>query len=170
MHSCTHLTPIVNMSDIALTLVHDNNAELHVPIHVLSQCRVFDRLVEDTDANGCHIPVANIDASTMQHVIKYAAWHRDITDKLLDTSLHAWEDTFFESLPSMSDRLKLILAANYLDFPRLLESAAMCIGRVICETPLERLREVLDVENDYSKEDQVALNNMLQFGLQKNTT
>ena len=155
------------MSDIVLILRHDKNAEIRVPTHVLGECRVFHRLVEDTDADGSPIPIDNVDAITMEHVLKYAEWHRANTDKLEDTRLHPWEDIFYETIPSMPERLKLILAANYLDFPRLLESAAMCIGRVISEAPLDHLRELLQVENDYSKEEQVTLNNMLQFGFQK---
>lgn len=100
------------------------------------------------------IPLPNLKAKTLSLVIDYCNLHVDGVSeenrKKFDEEMVNQElETIFE----------LLLAANYLDVKGLLDLLCQAVADRIKDESVERVRELFNIQNDFTPEEEAAVRN-----------
>lgn len=135
-----------------LILKSSDNEEFVVKESVAVQCITIKNLVED----GCDldaIPLLNVDSKNLAWIIEFMEKHADSTST--DEEKKDF-DTEFVKKP-FNDVLGLILAANYLNFPALMDVMCDACANEMKLWSVEQVREKFHIQNDYTEEEEKAV-------------
>ncbi|XP_057471175.1 SKP1-like protein 11 [Actinidia eriantha] len=129
-----------------------NNEEFVVDEHVALQSVTIKNMV-DSDCAGEVIPVPTISGEILALVIEYCKNHANPS---------ASEDDLKKADAGFVDKdiytlIDLVLAANFLDIKGLLEVTSQKIADSIKDLPHQDVREIFQVENDYTPEEEAAV-------------
>jgi len=112
------------------------------------------------------IPLPEVNAKIFEKVLEYVKWYHKriqsgaenaseaLEQKVPQTVTHLekWEVEFFKL--ELSTLLDLILAANYLDFKKLLNSATQIIADMMSGKTAEEIRTTFNIKNDFTPEEE----------------
>lgn len=125
---------------------------------VLKESETLKHMIEAVgDDNVNPIPLSNIKHATLVKVVEYLKHIEDNqTEKvdksvLKDKELNEWEKKFCD-MPR-DDLYQLILAANYLSIPHLLDITCKMVADNLRSKSVEEMREYLGVECDFTESE-----------------
>lgn len=104
------------------------------------------------------IPLHHVDGSTMRKVLEFCKYHQADTDyePLMKQQSRPELLTEWDRELCTTDKtvlFKLILAANHLDVPRLLEVASRLVAEMMNDMTEEQLKAEFGIEEDYTPEE-----------------
>ena len=99
-------------------------------------------LLEDID-NDDIIPLPTISTTIIEKVVEYAHYLTQNKKYDIDFYTDMTQATIFQ----------LILAANYLEFKHLLDSACTVISNMIKGKSVEEIRTLFNIDNDFTPEE-----------------
>ncbi|CAN7043259.1 unnamed protein product, partial [Brassica rapa subsp. trilocularis] len=118
-------------------------------------------IAEMLDA-GCagEIPLQNVTGKILDKVIDYCKTHVEAglifeEDEEAKKKLKIWKAEFMKvDLETISE---LILAANYLNLPGLLDLSCQTLADYIKDKTPEDVREIFNIQNDFTPEEEAAV-------------
>lgn len=103
------------------------------------------------------IPVQNISGQILKLIIEWAEHHQNDTQATDDPEEHKeWDLQFFSSIKS-DILFDLITGSHFLGVTRLFDSCTKVVATLISEKPVEEIRRILHVENDFTPEEEEEL-------------
>ena len=117
---------------------------------VALQSRTIQYVLEDTNPVDAFIPVPAVDARTLSKVLEYCKKH--LIDLNTDFDYSEWDKDFVDVEVRML--YDLIMAADYLNIPPLIDLICDKIASLFKGQTPEKIREIFNIENDFSKEEE----------------
>eukprot|EP00099_Drosophila_melanogaster_P020340 NP_611796.1 SKP1-related F [Drosophila melanogaster] len=110
--------------------------------------------------NDTLIPLPNVNSTILKKVLIWAKHHReDIAEeneeeaaKSVAVQITPWDAEFLSM--DQGTLFELILAANYLDIPNLLNAACMTVANMIKGRTTEEIRQTFHITNDFSPSEE----------------
>lgn len=158
----------------------DGNSSTHAPASLIDDINDIDDEEEEDTANkdsaedseqNIVIPIPNVRSTILTKIIKWLEHHKrdpvisfstsnntssTSTDDLRRTDpLDEWDKQFFTMDQEMM--YEIILASNYLNIPQLLDSGCKMIANMIRGKSAEEIRQIFNIENDFTKEEEEAI-------------
>ncbi|CAJ0568645.1 unnamed protein product, partial [Mesorhabditis spiculigera] len=134
-------------------------AELSGVVKQISQ----DLGIDDDESirNMKPIPLINVSSEAFHYVVKWCEQHKTMPpweqDKWWlnerDEEMKKWENEFLGGLTSE----QLFDAANYMDIKCLLDKCAETVAGMIKGKSVEEIREIWELENDFTPEEEEAM-------------
>ncbi|XP_052184517.1 SKP1-like protein 1A [Diospyros lotus] len=112
------------------------------------QSEMLKLMVEDNCAFGT-IPMPNVDSRTLAMVIDFCKRHADPTGK---TDLEAFDAQFVDK--DQATLFDLLMAANYLNIPGLLDKLSGKIADMIKGKSPEEIRQIFNIKNDFTQKEE----------------
>lgn len=145
-----------------IKLITKDDVTITVERSVIEMSTLIKDMLEDhsPEEETPLIPLPNIDYKTMNKVIEYMKYHYDKEWEEIEKPLkQKLEDTFCEfDLKfleiTVSELIDLIMAANYLNDKRLLDTTCARCAFYIKGKTVEQIRETFGIENDFSPEEE----------------
>lgn len=158
----------------------DSNTSTHAPASLIDDINDIDDedeeetthkdAAEESEQNIV-IPIPNVRSTILTKIIKWLEHHKrdpvisfstsnntssTSTDDLRRTDpLDEWDKQFFTMDQEMM--YEIILASNYLNIPQLLDSGCKMIANMIRGKSAEEIRQIFNIENDFTKEEEEAI-------------
>lgn len=108
---------------------------------VVCACATLKNLIEDLgDATSLIIPLPNIDGPTMKLVCDFQPKLEHNFDKL-----------------DQAQMFNLILAANYLNYPQLLDATCGVVANMCKNKSPEEIRQTFNIKNDFTPEEEAEV-------------
>ena len=112
------------------------------------QCETIKNLVEDGLASsGGEIPLPEVDGKTFRKVAEYCLHYANKTE-----SDEEWDTQFCQI--ENSELFSVILAANWLDNKRLLDTCCTAIANMIKGKTPDEIRKLFGIEKDFTEEEE----------------
>ncbi|XP_031488743.1 SKP1-like protein 1A [Nymphaea colorata] len=135
---------------------------------VAKMLQMLSPLIDDADLENA-IPLHNVTGKILGKVLDYCKKHTEEEapedlpeedDMSHMTKKHAMEKWDAEYVDVDRETLfEIVLAANYLEIKGLLELTCQKIADLIKDVSTEEVREVFNIENDYSEEEEAEMRN-----------
>lgn len=153
----------LTMSSNKIVLTSSDDVSFEIDEAVARQFKIIAHMIED-DCAGKAIPLNNVTAEILTLVIEYANKHAEEAggevdeeeDEEAKKELNSWDDGFMKKL-DLETIFKIILAANYLNFEGLLGFASQTVADYIKDKSPEEVREIFNIENDFTPEEEEAI-------------
>ncbi|XP_015164120.1 SKP1-like protein 1B [Solanum tuberosum] len=133
-----------------ITLKTNDNEEFKLDKTVAIKSEIIKNIVQDVDCTSNVIPLLNIDGKTMTKVVKY--WKKHSEEGVTEVQLKNFDQDFLKM--SHSELHDVHLAAKYLDDNQLKEVIIQEFFDRIKGKPIEEIREVFGIVNDYTPEEE----------------
>ncbi|GAW10984.1 hypothetical protein ANO14919_003220 [Xylariales sp. No.14919] len=150
-----------------VTLISKNGMEVQATLQAVKQSVTFRtmlELLEEEKTSGVPIPAPEVDGETLGKLMQWCEYHRDdvsapdepdvAIDRTKAAEIPQWDQTFLQVERVLL--FKLILAANYLEIPRLLDYGIIMVARGLEGLSAAEMREYLNVPNDFTPEEELA--------------
>jgi len=127
--------------DTIVTLVSSDNIDFKINRSYVVLSKLL-RVLTDNDKESTRIDLS-VQSKTLEKIVEYLNYHkgkepRSITRPLINSDLSKvvceWDNKFIESISSDSDKnfiLEVIVGANYMDIPNLLELGCAKVAVII---------------------------------------
>lgn len=150
-------------------LTASNGDKRKVSLRGVEMSRLIkEMLEEDGDDEIPDIPLPNVEDDTLEPVIQFMEKHandpmpeiqRPLKSANMADCVGAWDAQFIEV--EQSKLFKIILAANYLDIPSLLDLGCAKVASMIKGKTPEEIRKTFNIVNDFTpeEEEQVKVEN-----------
>ncbi|XP_074580954.1 SKP1-like protein 11 [Curcuma longa] len=161
-----------------IKLVSGDGQEIEVEEEVALQSKVIEDMLSDSDGV---IPLPLVHSKVLRQILEYCRKHATANSSPLtpsssaaaaassdsvssycisskpisDPALSAWDKEFVKLDPS--SLYDLFMAANYLDIKGLLNLIAETLADMIRGKEPEQIRQLLDIENDFTPEEEAAI-------------
>ncbi|CAA7021573.1 unnamed protein product [Microthlaspi erraticum] len=151
------------MSKNMLVLKTSDGESFEVEEAVALQSQTIAHMIEDDCAdNG--IPLANVTSKILPKVIEYCKKHAD-GESSTEEELKTWDKKFVDI--DNSTIFDLILAANYLNIPGLLDLTCQTIADQIAACKdADEIRAKYGIENDFTPEEEETVRNENQWAFE----
>ncbi|KAJ3701294.1 hypothetical protein LUZ61_004999 [Rhynchospora tenuis] len=143
-----------------ITLMSSEKQKLLVPEAVAKHSLAICDVIEDGRADNKIIRVANINSRILKKVIIYCGKHVAAAEKIACASkpqkvaekLKKWDAEFLDTdIDTLND---LILAADSLNIPGLLDGACEKVADILKDKSPEEVREIFKIENEFTHEEE----------------
>ncbi|KAA8534427.1 hypothetical protein F0562_031944 [Nyssa sinensis] len=131
------------------TLKSSDNDEFIIEESVVIQSETIKNMIEDDCANNT-IPLPNVDSKGLVLVIEYCKKHADLTVE--EDDLKRFDSKFINK--SFPELFHLVLAAHYLNIKGLMDLTCQKIADGIKDKMPEEIREIFQIENDFTPEEE----------------
>ncbi|KAF8995307.1 Skp1 family, dimerization domain-containing protein [Cyathus striatus] len=116
------------------------------------------------------IPLPNITSAVLKKILEYCEHHHNDPVYHFDNSydefsaystrrrtsdISEWDYNFFSAIDT-NMITEIVIAANYLDFPPLLDAGCKTIANMIKGKTPEEIRKIFNIENDFTPEEEVS--------------
>lgn len=139
--------------DNTILLVSVDGVELPVSRKFATISKLVRNAMEDPNATKVNVP--NVKTAALREVIAYMEHHKGTepekpqkplrSKKLSEVLSDPWDAAMLERLGSTRQPLyDVVLAANYMDIPVLMEIACAAVATYLKGVPLEQIKSVLD--------------------------
>ncbi|KAK0597379.1 hypothetical protein LWI29_024677 [Acer saccharum] len=150
-----------------LTLQSEDGEVFEVKETIATQSVTIKGIVDD-DCTSSTIPVCNVTGRTLAMVIEW--WNKhEIGAVSNEKELKEWESQFV-AIDNKSGRDKvydLLMAANYLNIPTLLDRCTSAVAEAIKGKTTEEIREFFDIKNDFDEKEEEDLRKENQWAFEK---
>ena len=130
-----------------VTLLTVDGATFTVEQEVAEKSKTVKNLIEDAGTDN-PIPLPNVTGPVLKKIVAYAEYHHSHSE---GDETQAWDQQFFTM--EQSDLFELILAANYLDYPELLDRSCQTVADMIKGKTPEEIRTLFNIKCDFSSEE-----------------
>lgn len=122
-------------------------------------------MIEDTGGGDGTVPLPNVKATVLARVVQYCI-HRSGTPTAAGPGAEAlgeWERHFLSV--DQTELYDIIIAANYLDIPCLLDLCCSHVAEIIRGNTPEGIRQYFNITNDFTpaEEEEIARENEWAF-------
>jgi len=124
-------------------------------------CGLVKDLVEDMGEDGSletGIPISEVDRAVLSMIVNWCKHHQsnpypttDEVNQKKTTELGDWDKSFFQVDQEMV--FGIILGANFLDVPQLLEMGCQVIAELMKEKNSDEVRELFSLEDDLNPQE-----------------
>ncbi|KAI8897532.1 E3 ubiquitin ligase complex SCF subunit sconC [Globomyces pollinis-pini] len=124
--------------------------------HVIVQSVLIKNMLNDLDVVD-DIPLPNVTSATMKIIVEYLTHHKDdvIPAEPVEKKLHDISDFDKELLNVVNSTLfDIILAANYLDIPSLLDVGCRCVAIKIKGKSVEEIQKEFNIPKEHHRSDE----------------
>ncbi|KAK3220374.1 hypothetical protein Dsin_014344, partial [Dipteronia sinensis] len=153
-------------SNRVLKLKSSDGEIFEVKQTVAVQSGVLKQMMEDGCTEG-EIPLNNVDALTLAKIIEWCNKHHDdnveghvlLEEKEKEkekADLKRWESEFIDAL-THDEIYFLLIGSNYMDIKELLDCAAQKVADMVKGKSPEAIREMFNIQNDFTKEEEEAI-------------
>lgn len=121
---------------------------------IAKEMETVQAYIDDTSADtsaAIAIPLHNVAGRELARMVEYCKEHRRAS--VSAGNLKEFEERFAAAL-NLYEMKDLIIAANYLNTKKLLESLSRCIAKAIKNKSVEFVRDYFGVTNDYTTEEE----------------
>ncbi|KAK4726772.1 hypothetical protein R3W88_031689 [Solanum pinnatisectum] len=132
-----------------ITLKTSDDREFKLDEVVAARSKVIKNIVQDMDCTSNVIPLYNVDGKTMTKIVKY--WKKHLEEGVTEDQLKNFDQDFLKM--SQSELFVILLAAQFLDDKQLKEVMIQESANRIKGKPIEEIREVFGIVNDYIPEE-----------------
>jgi hypothetical protein len=135
------------------TLISKDNYTITISTAAAVQIGLIREMLEEEDTSSSSIPLPLIDNEQLLLVVRFAEYHVDspicvfvkpLQSLNLQDHMSRWDVQFIEPL-TVTQLIKLANAANYLDYPPLIDICLIQFCCIIKDNKAERLRELFNV-------------------------
>ena len=112
------------------------------------------KLNQNAENSCCDVvPLPNVSASILAKVVEYCKYRVEAArNEVTADEVRAWEGNFVSV--DQGTLFELILAANYLNLPELMNLACLTVSSVIRGKTPEEIRKAFNIKNDFSPEEE----------------
>lgn len=140
-----------------IKLVSSDQVEVETTVGVVKHSDTIKNLIFDCDIEN-PIPLPNVTSQVLTEVLKYMEHLQDnplphTEEDTAKRELTEWEQKFCSAL-DQATLFELILAANYLDSPKLLDVSCKAAAGMIRGKTTEEIRETFHIVNDFTPEEE----------------
>lgn len=149
-----------------VNLVSSDGASVGVEREVAEMSRlVKEMLVDDDDDEVANIPLPNINGKALAKVVEYCTYHvhnpaaeieKPLKSKVMTEIVGQWDAKFIDDV-DQEMLFSIILAANYLDIPCLLDLACAKVASMIKGCSAEEIRRTFNIVNDFTPEEEAQV-------------
>ncbi|KAK3220377.1 hypothetical protein Dsin_014347 [Dipteronia sinensis] len=150
-----------------LTLQSEDGEVFEVKETIAMQSVTIKGMVDD-DCVSSTIPVCNVTGQTLAMVIEW--WNKhEIGAVSDDKELKEWECQFvtIDGKSSRDNVYDLLMAANYLNIPTLLDRCTSAVAEAIKGKSTEEIREFFDIKSDFEEKEEEDLRKENQWAFDK---
>ncbi len=149
------------MTTSVISLKTSDDKEYQIDRNVIIQSQLIKKMLEDLE-NIETIPLENINSSTFDIILEYANLHKNdvIPEEPVEKSIDDLTEEDLQLLDIDHKKLfEVIVAANYLDFPALLDTGCRIVAKRIRGKTVEQIQETFEIpkEHQYSPEERKAM-------------
>ncbi|KAG7584474.1 S-phase kinase-associated protein 1-like [Arabidopsis suecica] len=144
----------MSSNKVVLTSSDDESFEVDEAVARKSQ---FIAHMIDEDCADKAILLQNVTGKILAIIIEYCKKHVDDVDSEAKNELMmTWDAEFMKNI-DMETVFKLLNAADYLNVKGLLDLTSNTIADYIKDKKVEEIREIFNIENDYTPEEEEEL-------------
>ncbi|KAL9253959.1 SKP1-like protein [Drosera capensis] len=140
-----------------VTLQSSDGATFIVDVAAATLSQTVKHWLDEENDTDMAIPLPNVTSTILAMVIEYCKKHAgpEPEDHVAEDALKEW-DTKFANV-DQTVMFDLILAANYMDIKGLLDLFCQSVADMIKDKTVEEVREIFNIENDFTEEEERAL-------------
>ncbi|KAI9161461.1 hypothetical protein LWI28_017688 [Acer negundo] len=149
-----------------LTLQSEDGEVFEVKETMATQSVTIKGIVDDVCASS-RIPICNVTGRTLAMVIEW--WNKhDIGAVSDEKELKEWESQFvtIDDKSGRDNVYDLLMAANYLNIPTLLDRCAIAVAEAIKGKTTEEIRELFDIKSDFDEKEEEDLRKENQWAFE----
>ena len=128
---------------------------------VWAECTTLKHLLEDVDDHDRTLPLPNITRATLVPLIEFYTGRASCTN---EASTKAWERDFLADFTPV-ERCELMVAANYLAAETFISAIAASIASSISGKSPREIREMLNIRNDFTPEEEARIESDIAWAL-----
>ncbi|KAK6797577.1 hypothetical protein RDI58_005279 [Solanum bulbocastanum] len=117
---------------------------------VAMRSEVIKNMVQNVDCTSNVLPLSNVDGKTMTKMVQY--WKKYSEEGVTKDRLKSFDHNFLKM--SQSELVGVLLTANFFDDKQLKEVVIQEFADRIKGKPIEEIREVFGIVNDYTPEEE----------------
>jgi len=144
-----------------LKITTSDGQEMNISRNIAVMSSTIKNMLEDLDEdddNAPPIPLPSVDGKTLALIVRFCQHERDEPAKTDSENsekppLSEWDIAFFKDM-ERQQLFEIILAANYLDIPILLDAACGRIADMIKAKTPEEIRQIFGIKNDFTPEEE----------------
>ncbi|PKA60129.1 SKP1-like protein 4 [Apostasia shenzhenica] len=129
--------------------------EFAVEAAVARESQTIRHMIEDGCASS-EIPLPNVEGKTLAKVLEYCMKHVKASsageDRYLEEELREWDSDFVKV--DQETLFDIILAANYLNIPGLLDLTCKTVADMMRGKSPAEIRTIFNIKNDYTPEEE----------------
>lgn len=154
----------MNLDQDMVTIVSQEDEQFQLPRSVAKRSELIKNMIDDGDDEV--VPLPNITSTDLTFVIDYLYHFADgstepteIPKPLPDAELNflsEWEKQFLDSLDQYQ-LFQVILGADYLNIPSLLDLTCAKIASFIKGKTPEEIRQMFNIVNDFTPEEEAQI-------------
>uniref|UniRef100_A0A0E0G4Y8 SKP1-like protein n=1 Tax=Oryza nivara TaxID=4536 RepID=A0A0E0G4Y8_ORYNI len=141
-------------SDSIILLISSDGQHFQVTEAEASMSKLVSNMIEDEcTENG--VPLPNVASNVLAKVLEYCKKHAAAADEdvaVKDQELKSFDASFIDVDNTML--FNLILAANYLNVPSLLDLACQHTADLIKGKTVQEIRDTFGIVNDFTPEEE----------------
>lgn len=158
------------MTSYTVTFVTSDNKEITLPKEVAEQSILVKELTGDDDNNTEAVPI-QVTSSILNLILPYLQYHfehaaspipKPLPSKNINEVVCEWDQQFLSKIDG-DDLFKVILAANYLHIPSLLDLTCAKVATMIKGKTPEEIRKNFNIENNFTAEEEHMLREENKF-------
>lgn len=138
----------------AVTLVSSDSQTFNVPREVADSFGTIRNLLADCDGDCLSVPLPNVTGPVLAKVLEYATRHADATPDTAEAT-KAFDKAF--TAMGQDELFEVVLAANYLNSPDLLDLTCQAVADMITGLTAEEIREKFGIENDFTPDEEAEI-------------
>jgi len=144
-------------------LQSQDGQDIAVDVEVIKQSKIVSQMLEDLGCadgdDNSSLPIPNVNYAILKKVIEWCNHHKEdpkeeenFSDrKNNDNNLPKWDTEFLKV--DQGTLFEIILAANFLDIPKLLDFACITVADQIRGKTPEEIRKHFNIKNDFTDEE-----------------
>lgn len=148
-----------------MVLVSGDDVRCETTQKVAKTCQLLADMLEEEDSEEVvEVPLPEVLGSILKKVVEFCAHHVDdplppipkpVPSSDMTEAVPAWDAKFIDE--DKATVFNLILAANYLDNPPLLNLACAKIASLAVGKPIKEIRKIFGIQTDLTKEEMEML-------------
>ena len=139
-------------------IVSSDGTEFEVERRIAEKSKLIKDLTEEAGDDDIALP--NVGSKTLEKIIEFCK-HEDTNEyvfleqPLQNTDLSQLVDKWYADFIDVekTELFDIVMAANYLNIPALLDLASAKIASNIKDKPIDDVREYLHLKNDFTEEE-----------------
>ncbi len=142
-----------------VTLLSNDDKSFEISQEAIDVSVTIKELIEDIGDLDAPIPLPNVSGETLARVVEYCNYHyaisvskEDETAVATETAkeIELWDEQFCKM--ELQSLFQLILAANYLEIPSLLDVTCKTVANMINGKTPDQIRETFNIPDDLTEE------------------
>jgi S-phase kinase-associated protein 1 len=144
-------------SSKTVMLRSSDGEELVVQAETMAAASMLIRdMLEDDGAGAGVIPLPKVTGRILARVVDYCTCHYAAAHAVVNPDLERFDTDFIGGV-DYNTLIDLILAANYLEVPRLLDLACKTVADQMRGKTVEEMRAHFKIANDYTPEEEAEV-------------